>query len=423
MKATRFVKVGFGTGALLVGMTIVPATAASAAPRTAVPCPSPGVQATALVNAIAAANVAGGGTVNLASGCTYTLRVGSSVPGIGPTGLLVTADIAINGNGATIARSAAPGTPAFRIFAVVGTLSVQDLTITNGLSSVGGGIASKGTVTLNHSVVTGNTANGAEGPGTPGGGGIFNAGGTLTLNNSQVNGNSAGGANGGGIVNANGTVVLNSSQVNANMAGSGGGIASGNQNGSIGGGGGLTLNKSQVDDNTATSPVFPAAGGIANGGTAVLNSSEVDGNVLTGPGAVGGGIANHGAMTLNKSKVDGNTATSEGSGGGGGIVNVNAAVANGGTEVPGTGVLTINNSEVNGNSTDGVGGGIYNFQADPSFTLQLTVNHSQLNNNTAGAGGAIFTDNPTTVTLATTSFSGNSPDNCEPLGLIPGCVG
>ena len=82
-----------------------------------------------------------------------------------------------------------------------------------------------GTVTLNHSQVTGNTAVG-------GGGGIASGNlgkstaiaGTLTLNFSKVNSNTVSGGSmnspnsGGGIFDKSGTVVLNGSEVNWNTA-------------------------------------------------------------------------------------------------------------------------------------------------------------------------------------------------------------
>jgi hypothetical protein len=42
--------------------------------------------------------------------------------------------------------------------------------------------------------------------------------------------------------------------------------------------------------------------------------------------------------------------------------------------------------------------------------------------NTAAHGGGIF-NNGGTVTLAKTPVTGNTPDNCEPPGTVPGCTG
>ena len=101
----------------------------------------------------------------LAAGATYTLT--TPIPGtdFGPNGLpIVSGALIIEGNGATIERSSAGGTPAFRLLQVGAGSSVElrGLTLRGGAS------------------------------GSIEGGGIFNAGGTVTLTNSTVSGNAAG---------------------------------------------------------------------------------------------------------------------------------------------------------------------------------------------------------------------------------------
>jgi predicted outer membrane repeat protein len=179
MKTLSVVKAGLGGGAgvLLAGfLAAAPAQAAAGS----VSC-SPG----ALIAAIAAANTAGGGTINLTPGCTYSLTSADN----GENGLpVVSTRIGVNGNGATI-----DGTKTVRVLEVDGpggNLSLQNLIITGGSADNGGGIENVGgTVTLNHTQVTGNTA-------TAAGGGIASATfdpssvAKLTLNNSAVDGNS-----------------------------------------------------------------------------------------------------------------------------------------------------------------------------------------------------------------------------------------
>jgi hypothetical protein len=119
-----------------------------------VPCNS-----AALINAITAANSHGGGTINLARGCTYHLTAANNTnPMLGGNGLpVISSRITINGFRTTIAGN----NTSFRIFFVSGTgnLTLQGLTITGGNAVAGGGIANlEGTLTLNHSAVTGNTA-------------------------------------------------------------------------------------------------------------------------------------------------------------------------------------------------------------------------------------------------------------------------
>jgi hypothetical protein len=61
----------------------------------------------ALITAVTAANAAGGGTVTLTPGCTYTLTASHGDDGVnGPAGLpIVTTPITFEGNANTITRS------------------------------------------------------------------------------------------------------------------------------------------------------------------------------------------------------------------------------------------------------------------------------------------------------------------------------
>src|SRR5262249_60262023 len=130
MKLTRLVKLALGSGVGLAALMVAP-TAASAA---TVPCTQGGVAA-----AVNAANNAGGGVINLASGCDYALTSADN----GENGLpVVMTQIGVNGNGATI-----DGTGAVRVFEVDGpggNLSMQNVTITGGGGSIGGGVANTG---------------------------------------------------------------------------------------------------------------------------------------------------------------------------------------------------------------------------------------------------------------------------------------
>ena len=160
MKTLSIVKAGLGGGAALLLAGFLAAAPAQAAAGGSVPCSS-----AALIAAITAANAAGGGTINLAAGCTYALTAADN----GENGLPVIATrIGVNGNGATI-----DGTKTVRVLEVDGpggNLSLQNVTITGGSADNGGGIENlDGTVTLNHSQVTGNAATlrGAVSPAPP----------------------------------------------------------------------------------------------------------------------------------------------------------------------------------------------------------------------------------------------------------------
>jgi hypothetical protein len=462
-------------------LALMSATAASAKP------PGPAINVAcsqqALVDAINAANSAGGGTLNLAHGCDYQL---TSSPDDSENGLPpITTEIKVNGNEATI-----DGTGSFRVFEVdaSGNLSARDLTITGGsVGDFGGGIANiGGTVSLDHTAVTGNSAASAGGgiasasfsPGVPatltlrnswvtdnqqtsddpdvalGGGGILNVDGTakldhtqvtgntaqgfvgggiasgdyfsfssgdsvLKLDHSHVNGNNAPNGGGGGIQNLLGSVTADHSQIDGNTSLNGGGISSGNA-GNPDGTASLNLRHSEVNGNTATTgpggegpPI--AAAGIANGGMAVLDHTKVDGN--NAPHGMGAGIVNHATMTLKHSEVNGNTAPASGmAGSGGGILN-----AQGPPDTGGTGTLTLDHTKVNNNTAGGFGGGIANGAGSMLPGGDVTLTHSEVRHNSAAHGGGIF-NNGGTVTLMQSKVTDNVVDNCEPTNTIAGCV-
>ena len=436
MKLATLAKVAVGTSASVVGLMVAAPVVASASPASF----NVGCSAGALVTAISSANTAGGGTINLARGCNYTL---TSSPDNSENGLpAVQFPIGVNGNGATI-----DGTNSFRVFEVDGpggNLTLNKLTVTGGAATdFGGGIANLGgAVTLNHTQVTGNTA--AEA-----GGGIASATfdpasvAKLTLNNSAVTDNSqtelpsqdpnqVGGVGGGGIINLLGTATLNGTQVSGNTAMGmvGGGIANGDYMNFSGTTSFLTLNRSQVDDNNA--PNAGGGGGIQNLlGSVTLNSSEVNRNTAPNGAGISSGNGNGGMhppgtshLVLNGSQVNGNIATVPvpGTGGesgppiaGGGIANGGSAVLNGsqvdfniaqhtsGAGIVNHGAMTLNRSEVNFNTAQGnnaagtpaafaSGGGIINAQGPPGAanTAILTLNGSLVaGNRAAGDGGGI----------------------------------
>jgi hypothetical protein len=356
---------------------LVAATGAGAATSVSVACGD----SAGLIAAVNAANAAGGGTINLAAGCTYSLTAMNNHT-MGPTGLpVVVTPITINGKGATIAGN----NTNFRIIAINGpaggTLALNGVTVTGGhitgqmAGGAGGGILNfSGTLTLNSSVVTGNFASDA-------GGGIANAiGATATLVKTTVSWNVVSPdseAGGGGILSIASAITLNQSVVDHNTAPGGGGIASGNGNGG-GPGSMITLNSSVISNNTATSP-FGGGGGISNGGTLQSDNSQITGN--TAEESIGGGLFNHSTAQLNNTIVSGNS-------------------------VP-----------------DGVGGGIANVTFDPSVPATLLMNNGQVTGNSAdfGAGGILNVGD--SATLHNVSMSSNTPDNCEPPGSVSGCTG
>jgi hypothetical protein len=263
------------------------------------------------------------GTIGLTSG---ELMIDKSVTINGP----VSDNVTVAGNHAT------------RVFHVSGnvTVTISDLTITNGVSDNGGGIYNDGgngsaTLTIIHSTITGNGAGGSNAAG----GGICNSGdATLTIINSTISGNLAIGAfelagGGGGI--AGGGTILNSTISGNHAALHGGGIS-----------GGGTITNCTIRNNSAGGGQNNRpgrGGGIEGGGTitnCTISGNSVFGNPFKGPG-VGGGIYSLGATLINCTLSDNAVAYGDG----GAIHNARA--------------LTLQNNTFSHNSAT-QGGGIYN---------------------------------------------------------------
>ena len=186
-----------------------------------------------------------GGTISFACDGTITL------PG---SEIVITANTTLDATGHSVAFNAGGASGVFYVNPGV-ALTLINLTVTGSSAVNGGAIYNDGgTVTLNRTTLTGNTATGS-------GGAIYTLGGTVTLTNSTLSGNSA--ATGGAIYSDGGTVAVNNSTIASN---SGGGL----------GGTGFALSNTIVANN-----------GGGNCSAAVTDQ----GNNLQYPGATcGGGI-------------------------------------------------------------------------------------------------------------------------------------
>lgn len=417
--------------ALVAGTMLTGAVPAGAqAPAQSVPCSGSGGGSDGLIAAINTANSGGGGTIDLAQGCTYTLTAsnngtnGSPMTGAtGENGLpVITTSISIVGQSSTI-QANKTGFRILQVNAPNGNLTLQGVTLTGGSSVFGGALFNNGgTVTLTQDVVSGNTAqmaggglaSGALAPGATGTVGTLTLNSTMVTNNS-VKGSSMGGG-GGGILNHGGTLNLNNSEVNSNTsAGGGGGIASGTGTGGLSGAAQLNITNSQVNGNTETGGLMSGGGGLANGGSASISGSQINGNFA--PGSFGGGIINHGTMTLSSSTVEHNTAGADQAGNpgfGGGIANVNLGGV--GDAAPG-GVLTISQSLINDNVAGGLGGAIIEAginQAGPftaGYSLRLTG--SQVEGNVSFYAGAIQANPGSSVSFSNTAVGSNITNACS----------
>ena len=279
------------SAAAAVLITAALGSVAVAAPALAatVPC-----TASALISAISTAN-GSGGTVTLTSGCVYTLTAVNNTTDGGGVGLpVISGNVTVQGNGATITRSTASGTPVFRIFDVSssGSLTLSSLTVSNGLANNGqqggGGIFNHGTLTISGSTFTGNSAPASSGTS---GGGINNSG-TLNVSTSTFTSNT--GQEGGAIFNQATATITNNTFSN-NTA-------------TIYGGGGLlnAAGSTTVNGDTFTGNTGPGGGAIDNDTTLNISDSTFTGNTAGTNG--GGAIDNFGPTTITQSTFSGNSA-------------------------------------------------------------------------------------------------------------------
>ncbi|WAL63419.1 hypothetical protein ORV05_20630 [Amycolatopsis cynarae] len=307
MKFPNIAKVA-GAGAFFLALTAVPAPAQAA--TISVPC-----NAADLINAVNTA--AAGDTLSLTQGCVYTLD------NTNPGPLVVNRPLTILGHGSVIQRD--PSAFAFRIFTVNANLALDLVTIRNGdaTGSFGGGLAVfTGRLTLTRTTVTNNRADFSGGIGVLGGasadirnsaftfnvatrngGGIANDG-TMTIDRTAITDNTAFGQNdtvgGGGIANDGELGITGSNVVRNHATGAkGGGIANIL-------GGRVTTSGSNINTNDALGG--GTGGGIANiNSTVFLSRSNVNNNASTN---APGGIDNEGgAVTLDRTNVRNNTPT------------------------------------------------------------------------------------------------------------------
>lgn len=165
------------------------------------------------------------------------------------------------------------------------TVALNDVTVTGAanVGGLGGGVFNDGgTLTLNHTSVSGNTARL--------GGGILNYdGGRVTVDNSAVRDN-----DGPGIENYDGGVLaVNRSLIMGNRGLFGGGIT----NHFVAT---ATVNNTLIVHNSATAE----GGGIFNVGSLVLTNSVIVGNSA---GSEGGGVEQNGALVRTNTIIAGNT--------------------------------------------------------------------------------------------------------------------
>jgi len=348
-----------------------------------------------LIADINAANRAGGANTIVLTAPTTSPYVLTAVNNTtdGVTGLPVISsggrkaeNLTIIGNGDTIERSTASGTPAFRLFDVAkaASLTLQNVTLQNGLEGYGSGvwaeggaIYNQGTLVLNSVLIQNNVAEGSPGssptkknPASPGsdaaGGGLWSNG-ILTLENSVIQGNSAlggqsdspgfgGNAFGGGIYIAGGTANITGTTFSFNHAQGGSSSFYAGSNGGSADGGAVYVAGGTV---TLSADVF---GTTSYFGPPPIENTAYGGDDRKGSGLYGNGNGGAlyvagGSVTLTNDYVISNQAAGyEYPTGGpytGGIF-----IASGATVY--LDAFTVNNTYQNSTYTDLLGGGFGN---------------------------------------------------------------
>ncbi|MEZ6132036.1 MAG: spherulation-specific family 4 protein [Planctomycetaceae bacterium] len=220
----------------------------------------------------------------------------------------------IDGNSTASANGVGGG-----IFVFLGDLLLTDSTVSNN-ENTGAGALGGGVVVAGNMIVTGSTISGNMTPG-PGGGVMFDSGGAgaiATIVNSTVSGNTA--AIGGGIANYRGTLNLEHSTVTANTAGaaSGSGLASFSDGTSIAD---TVVLSSIIADNvnsdvdnilsgSGTNTVTSSGFNLVGTGNAIASFGA--GSDLTGISPVLGPLANNGGPTFTHALLAGSPAINAG---------------------------------------------------------------------------------------------------------------
>lgn len=248
-----------------------------------------------------------------------------------------------------------------------GRLTLNDSIVIGNSATVGGGAHVLGLLSLNDSTVEANT-----------GGGVYNQAGLLIFSNSQVlsntqgfgvsnlgqgflqfNGGSVSHNDAGGIENVNAQATLDNLTIAGNTVG--GGLLND-------GGATMTIRFSSIFGNAAS-----VGGGITNQGSASLSvfDSQISYNQATIGG--GGGISNGATLKVERSTIDNNQATS-----GGGINHIGSG-----------NTLVLKNVTISGNTVSDNGGGLYSRSSASLTNVTLTGNSAS----GVDTGANIFNEN------------------------------
>jgi len=261
-------------------------------------------------------------------------------------------------------------------------LAIDNLTLRNGFSVIGGAIINTGTVTITDSTISGCVA-GADG-------GAIHNGGTVTITDSTISGCVAV-ADGGAIDNHDGGIVTMTDSTISGCTAIANGGAINNHDGGIVTMTGSTISGCWTNIN---------GGAIYNGGTVTITDSTISGCWTSNNG--GAIFSNGDTVTITGSTITGCTATN-----GGAIINYGTTITITGSTITGctatdggaiwstVSTVTIQGSSIISDCTASHNGGaIYNFD-----TGTVTVTGSTISGCTAIDGGAIYNFETGIVTI------------------------
>ena len=264
-------------------------------------------------------------------------------------------------------------------------VNINDLTLTQGTNTNGNGgaINNDGTLTVNNSKFTGNTANY--------GGAIYNDF-NLTVNNSTFTNNTAPNNDGGAIENDGASLTVNNCTFTNNTALYGGAIEiDGNLSSVI-------VNSSTFTGNSAPDGY---GGAVHNYGILIINNSTFTNNLAYSGGAIYNDFTTAvftTTMIINKSIFTGNSATYGGAINNWGNMTINSGIFTKnivtddyGGSIEDGGTATVNNSSFTDNTAPNNDGGAIEDDGN------LTVKGSTFKNNTSESGGAIQNNSLCTV--------------------------
>ena len=280
----------------------------------------------------AIADASAGDTINFGVTGTITLTTGN---------IAIGKNLTITGPGA--GNLTIDGNANDRIFTIGSgyTVSISDLTITNGSTTTyGGGIENSATLNLTDCVVTSCSANGG---GNGFGGALDNFQGTVTITRCTFSGNTAS-DEGGGICNFDGTMTIKDSTIKANTSSkNGGGITQMT-------GGSLTLVRCTVCGNNATAVGNNSGGGgiLCKIGSMTLTNCTISGNNATNGGAILDGTSSSSTISMVNCTIVNNTAST-----GGGGIELNQSTA----DIKNT-ILAANTAPTGANFHDSGSGGL-----------------------------------------------------------------